>query len=239
MSIVNSKLKGAPRSQKEQLASSVKLLLLWVAASDGKLDESELEFASSRFPDSVGTMTTDDVLAVIRKADLKSIETAIGTVAGESRELRTAFLDLAITMSMADRRIAITENHILRFLADALFLGIDLLEKRFKTISGTAFSQPGDPSSLLWWDQASGDGLPENAASDGQSASRMTIEQARTALGVNLSATQQEIESAYENLTAMFHSGRVEAMGEAAVAVAREKFSRIQEAFKLLTGAGT
>ncbi|MSQ97733.1 MAG: hypothetical protein EXR85_00320 [Xanthomonadales bacterium] len=234
MSIVNSKLKGAPQSQKEQLASCVKLLLLWVAASDGTLDESELEFAASHFPDSMGTTTTDDVLATIRKGDSKSIETAIRTVAQESRELRTAFLDLAITMSMADRRIAITENHILRFYADALYLGIELLEKRFQTISGSAFSQPGDPSSMLWWDQVSSEGLLENSANDGQPGARMTIEQARAALGVGLSATQSEIESAYENLTAIFHSGRVEAMGEAAVAVAKERFRRIEEAVKLL-----
>jgi len=239
MSIVNSKLKGAPQSQKEKLASSVKLLLLWVAASDGKLDESELEFADSHFPDTVGMMMTDDVLAVIRKGDLKSIETAIRAVAEESRELRTAFLDLAITMSMADRRIAITENHILRFYADALYLGIELLEKRFQTISGSAFSQPGDPGSVLWWDQVPGDGLLENTGSGGQSGSRMTMEQARAALGVSLSATHEEIESAYENLSAMFHSGRVEAMGEAAVAVARERFSRIQEAYKLLQAASS
>ncbi len=239
MSIVNSKLQGAPQAQKEKLAGSVKLLLLWVAASDGQLDESELEFAASRFPDTVGTMTTDHVLAVIRNADLKSIEMAIRAVAEESRELRTAFLDLAITMSMADRRIAITENHILRFYADALYLGIEVLEKRFQTISGAAFSQPGDPGSLLWWDQVSTEGLPEQGENDGQAGSRMTIEQARTTLGVSLSATPQEIDSAYENLTAMFHSGRVEAMGEAAVAVARERFSRVQEAITVLTGPGT
>jgi uncharacterized tellurite resistance protein B-like protein len=239
MSIVNSKLKGAPQSQKEKLASCVKLLLLWVAASDGTLDESELEFAASHFPDGVGTTTTDDALATIRKADSKSIETAIRIVAQESRELRTAFLDLAITMSMADRHIAITENHILRFYADALYLGTDLLEKRFQTITGAPFSEPGDPSSLAWWDKVAGDGFPENVGNDGPPGARMTLEQARTVLGVSLSATQAEIESAYDSLTAMFRFGRVEAMGEAAVAVARERFSRIQEAFKLLTATGT
>jgi DnaJ-domain-containing protein 1 len=234
MPIVDSKLKGAPQSQKEQLANNVKLLLLWVAASDGTLDESELEFASSHFPDTVGRMTTENVLALIRKGDLKSIEEALRNVAHESRELRTAFLDLAITMSMADRRIAITENHILRFYADALYLGIGLLEKRFQTISGTAFSQPGDPSSPAWWDTVSRDGLLENTGNERQPGGRLTLEQARTVLGVSLSATQHEIESAYENLTAIFHSGRVEAMGEAAVAVARERFRRVQEAIKLL-----
>jgi DnaJ-domain-containing protein 1 len=236
MSIVSSKLKGTPQSQKEHLADCVKLLLLWVAASDGQLDEAELEFASSHFPDKPGGMTTDDVLTAIRNADLKSIETAIRSVAGESRELRTAFLDLAISMSMADRRIAITENHILRFYADALYLGIGLLERRFQTISGSAFSEPGDPSSTAWWDQVSRDGLLEGVGTDAISGLRMTLEQARSVLGVSASATQREIESAYENLAAIFHVDRVQAMGEAAVSVANERLRRIKEAYALLRG---
>jgi DnaJ-domain-containing protein 1 len=234
MSIVNSKLKGTPQSQKEHLAECVKLLLLWVAASDGQLDESELEFAASHFPDQAGRMTTEDVLTDIRNADLKSIEAAIRSVAGESRELRTAFLDLAISMSMADRRIAITENHILRFYADALYLGISVLERRFQTISGTAFSEPGDPGDPSWWDEVTGEGLLAGATTGSPSGLRMTLEQARSVLGVNLNATSEEIESAYENLAAIFHVDRVEAMGEAAVSVAREKFRRVQEAAKLL-----
>ena len=247
MTFGTTKLGGIPLDQKEQLSSCVKLLLLWVAASDGNVDEAELEFASSQFPEEGGAITTEDMLTIIRRADLTSIETAIRTVGEESRELRTAFLDMAITMSMADRRIAISENHILRFYADALYLGIGMLEKRFQVISGTPFTEPGDPGNQAWWDQLTED---EQATADRQedgsgdsttqprqavhADARMSLDQARHILGVEADATPADIEQAYEGLAAIFHAGRVGAMGEAAISVAKTRREKIEQAYELL-----
>jgi len=237
-----------PQHQREKLANCVKLLLLWVAASDGKLEESELEFASSQFSENEVTITTDDFLAVIRNSDVQTIEQAIRTVAGESRELRNAFLDMAITMAMADREIAIAENHILRFYADALHLGIGILERRFQAIAGRALPDPGDPSSPEWWEQE-GDRLintggHEDAGDEENEAPspwrrqrgprRMTIGQAHTLLGVSLNASQEDIEHAYQHMAGIFQVDRVEAMGETAVTVANARFKKIQEAYRLL-----
>lgn len=155
MTLRNLKPGGLSTNQREQLAGYVKLLLLWVAASDGDIDESELEFAGSQFPDAEGIIQTKELLAIIRKADFVEIEKAIRALSTESRELRIAFLDLAISMSIADKEIAITENHILRFYADALFLGSDLLKKRFQAICGSPYFEPGDPGNPEWWAQDS------------------------------------------------------------------------------------
>jgi uncharacterized tellurite resistance protein B-like protein len=141
------------QEQREKLASSVRLLLLWVAASDGDVDEAELRFAYQQFPEVEGSMSRDELVAIIRNADVRGIEQAIRTLSSESRELRAAFLDLAITMSMADSEIAFTENQILRFYADALYLGEAMLEKRFQSISGKPLPEPGDPSSPEWWER--------------------------------------------------------------------------------------
>jgi hypothetical protein len=154
---------------------------------------------------------------------------------------------MAITMSMADRRIAISENHILRFYADALYLGIGQLEKRFQVIAGTPFSEPGDPGSQAWWDQLSEDerstrerqkdGAAEPAAhlqTHAQAGARLSLDQARHILGVEANATPAEIDRAYEGLAAIFHVDRVEAMGEAAVSVATMRREKIQQAYELL-----
>ncbi len=241
MSIGTSKLAGMPQDHRAKLESCVKLLLLWVAASDGKLEEAELEFLNSHFPDRTHSITNDEFLAVIRSADLGSIEKAIRMVAQESRELRLAFLDMAIAMSMIDRDIAVAENHILRFYADALHLGLGSLEKRFQAVTGRPMDEPGDPSDPEWWQQLQGQSVeagedqgntPETGAASGQ----MSFGQARSVLGVSLNASQQDIEQAYERLASIFEVSRVEAMGEAAVSLANSRFRKIQQAYWLLKG---
>jgi len=218
--------------EREKLASCVKLLLLWVAASDGTLDDTELEFAMSKFPDSDATVTTGELLEVIRSADLNSLEMAIRAVAEESRELRIAFMDMAIAMSMADRRIAITENHILRFYSDALYLGAGLLGQRFQAVAGSPFNEPGDPGEPSWWNGIAHAGaMPALEAMSGQG---MTEKQARTTLGVGAGADAGEIDRAYQEQSALYQLDRVEAMGEAAVAVANRRQGRIDEAYALL-----
>jgi len=236
-----------PHDELEKLQSRVKLLLLWVASSDGKLEEEELEFASSQFPDETGPISTSEFLAVIRNSDVSAIEKAIRAVANESRELRIAFLDMAISMSMADKEIEFAENHILRFYADALHLGLGMLEKRFKAITGFEFPEPGDPASPAWWEAMSleGSGLhPESENTDQENAEKpgsdirhpagMSIAQAQAVLGVSLNATQADIERSYQDLAAIFQVDRVEAMGEAAVSVANSRFRKIQQAYQLL-----
>lgn len=151
MTFGGAKLSGRQPGEREQLESSVKLLLLWVADSDGRLDHSELEYVDSQFPDTERTVKARELLEFIHAGDLKRIEQAVRTLAKESREMRMAFMELAIAMCMTDYHIAITENHILRFCADALFLGPDILEKRFQAISGQALPEPGDPGSPDWW----------------------------------------------------------------------------------------
>jgi DnaJ-domain-containing protein 1 len=241
MSIGTSKLSGMPQDHRAKLENCVKLLLLWVAASDGKLEEAELEFLNSHFPDRTHSITNDEFLAVIRSSDLGSIEKAIRMVAQESRELRLAFLDMAVAMSMIDRDVAVAENHILRFYADALHLGIASLEKRFQAVAGRPMEEPGDPSDPEWWQQRQGQSVeaekddgrtPEPGTASGQ----MSIGQARSVLGVSLNASQQDIEQAYERLASIFEVSRVEAMGEAAVSLANSRFKKIQQAYWLLKG---
>ena len=141
-----SKLSGRQPGERQQLESSVKLLLLWLADSDGTLGGSELEFIDAQFPD------TERTIKVILMCDCDTA--AIRTIAKESRELRMSFLDLAIAMCMADRDIAIAENHILRFFADALYLGPAVLKRRFLAVCHEELPEPGDPGDPAWWAQA-------------------------------------------------------------------------------------
>lgn len=122
--------------------SRVKLLLLWVAASDGSLDDSELEFVESKLPDTGESLKLEDFLAVIRKQDLVLLGESVKSVAAESRARRSAFLETAITLSLADHEFADVENHILRFYADALHLGLEVLDQRFQKVAGRGLPSP-------------------------------------------------------------------------------------------------
>jgi uncharacterized tellurite resistance protein B-like protein len=153
MTFGGAKLSGRQPGEREQLESSVKLLLLWVADCDGQHDSSELEYVDAQFPDTQRTVKAQELLEFIHAGDLKRIEQAVRTLGKESREMRLAFLDLAIAMCMADHNIAIAENHVLRFCADALFLGPAILKKRFQAISGQTLPEPGDPGRPEWWDK--------------------------------------------------------------------------------------
>jgi hypothetical protein len=247
MPIGSSKLAGESLQHKNQLADYVKLLLLWMAAGDGELEESELEYVSAQFPDIAGTIGANDFLAVIRDSDLKMIAKAIRFVAAESRELRTAFIDMAITLSMADHDIAVAENHILRFYADAVHLGLGNLQKRFQAITGVALPEPGDPSSPAWWDQVTGsrkksdqgdesrDGdSSESVSTQNPPGPGMSIAQAHTILGLSLNATAKDIELAYRNMARVFNVDQEEAMGSATVSDAHARFRKIQQAYRLL-----
>ena len=153
-----SRLSGREPGERQKLEASVKLLLLLLADSDGNLDEAELQYVDAQFPDTERTVKARELLEVIHSGELKRIEQAIRSLAKENRELRISFLELAIAMCMADGSVAITENHILRFYADALFLGLGVLRKRFQAIAGQPLPEPGDPGSPDWWSQGQSSG---------------------------------------------------------------------------------
>lgn len=150
MAKVSSKLSRISLSPRMKRESRIKLLLLWVAASDGELDESELEFVESKLPDTGDTLALDDFLEPIAIQELALLKESVNTVAAESRARRIAFLETAITLSLADHEFADAENHILRFYADALHLGTEILDERFQKVSGHALPEPtrSDKASL-------------------------------------------------------------------------------------------
>lgn len=239
MSIGTSKLQGTRGDHKDQLANAVKLLLLWLAASDGDVDESEIEFADEHLPEAEESVSAEKLLGEIRAADLFRLEMALRVLGKESRELRASFLDMAVAMSMADREIAFTENHLLRFYADALFLGQDMLRARFRSVTGRDLPEPGDPGQAGFWDQG-GQATRKRMPTSEES---MRLAQAHTLLALSADTTLSELEQKYGELKKIFESERVAAMGPAAERVAAHRLERIEEAYLVvlaeLSGGGS
>ncbi len=206
------------------------LLLLWIADSDGWLKEAELELMEDQFP-MADEERTRKLLAIVRNGEPKPIEQAIRMLGDESRELRSAFLDLCIALTNSDHKVAATENHILHLYTDALNLSQDLLERRYKLICGMDLEQPAQPVTPDEWQKQEKAGESPDKSETG-----MTYNKACALLGVQAGATSDEIERAYIKLAEHFLVQRVEAMGAAAIAVARMRSRKLKDAYKLLMG---
>lgn len=226
----SSKFGTVSREHRRELERNVHLLLLWIADSDGWLKEAELEFMANQFP-MVEEERTRELLAIVRNGEPKPLERALRMLADEDRELRSAFLDLCITMAKVDNKVAVTENHLLRFYADALNLSNEFLERRFRLICGTDLEELSEPVAPEEWDKKVNTSVqPED------SDSGMTINEACALLGVQFGATGNELEHAYRKLSEYFLKQRVEAMGAAAIAVARKRSRKLKDAYNLLMG---
>ena len=69
-----------------------------------------------------------------------------------TREARLAFLTLAIELSVVDGRLSLSENHFCRFFADLFGVSPDGLRLLYRTTTGAELPEPGDPSSISWWE---------------------------------------------------------------------------------------
>ncbi|MCT7653970.1 TerB family tellurite resistance protein [Oceanimonas sp. NS1] len=108
------------RSQ-NKLGIAVLLVLAWIAASDGSVDEREVNQLSEISVASKLGHEVKPLLRLVKNHDIKAIQLACEIIASHFRgEKARLFLEMAIRMSIADGCLQPTENHILRFLADLL-----------------------------------------------------------------------------------------------------------------------
>ena len=108
------------RSENE-LGTSVLLILAWIAASDGSINESEARQLSEISVASNQGHSVKSLLDVVQNHDIDAIQLATEIIAHHFRgEKANLFLEMAIGIAISDGYLLPTENHILRFLADLL-----------------------------------------------------------------------------------------------------------------------
>ena len=208
--------------------------LLWIAAADGALKAEQQSFIQKKLPAAGSGIDTEQLLSIIADNDLDSFIEVFSTLARELSEPEKNFLlELAIGVATADNKLSTTENHILCFFAD--LLGFDPLRLKvvFKIVSGKELTEPGDPSSLRWWEERNSGG---EAADSAESAGTkpLTHEDACQLLGVPEHAAPAEVKRAYKRLMQSYHPDRFEALGSDAKKIAQQTFIRIQEAYEIL-----
>ena len=128
------------------------------------------------------------------------------------------------------------ENLILRYVAKLICTDYHL-GRRYQAVTGAALPLVGDPSSLVWWKQRD-DSKDEKRRSGSPSEPRRISEERLRALfvlGLDESATEEDIHAAYRRLSQVHHPDKYHASGPEAVKAATETFKRINAAFELLT----
>lgn len=219
---------------------SVLTLLAWMAASDGNItdDEEQLlrEIAGRRQDQGEFYLA----LEVGRQAAVGDLLLACDLIRQLAIEARRTFLQLAVRVAISDGRLAIPENHLLRFFSD--LTSVDL-HATYREITSENLPFPGDPSSINWWEMrvraTAGQSEKPGSADDRASKSKaskapMTRREALAVLGLEKDASSEEVAQAYRRLAIIHHPDRFGELGPEAERAAAKTFARIRAAYESL-----
>lgn len=194
-------------------------------------------------------IVVEDVILLARERDVGSIELACDALQEVlDNESQRRFLELCVSMVIADGYVAIPEQHVLRFLADLFEVDPQELQELYRSVAGTDLPPLGDPSSPEWWAQQTG-GKEEERKQESDRRQRSNSRersgetqsmsekdrQAYAILGLDPGASRSEIKDAYRMLAKVHHPDRFEQVGEEAASAANERFRQIKEAYNHLT----
>lgn len=229
---------------KNQLGTSILLILAWIAASDGNVDKSEAKQLAEISAAAKHGISTQPLIRIAENHDIAAIHLACDIVSSHFKgEKAHLFMEMAIGISIADGLLLPTENHILRFLADLLGLNQAGLNETFINMTGREIPPPSDVSSARYWrdrerarEDAGQKSKSSNDSNNRQEPPRHSSKAiaAYATLGLEPGASKEEIKQSYRRLAQVHHPDRFSSLGEESVAAASQTFVRIREAYDYL-----
>lgn len=218
------------------------LMLAWIGACDGKLDEDEesqvREIASKSLP----ADTIDLLLRTARQEDLDAIQLACEIVRSTVKpEWTKELFTLTVIVAVTDGYLRPSEQFVLRLYGDLLGLSSDQMNAAFLEVAGKPLPPLPDPSSAAWWGERAKDSRNSQGQNSSSQTPRAPVEpdlrrlRALGLLGLDETATSADIKSAYRRLAHVHHPDRFSHLGGEAQQAANISFRRIKEAYELLT----
>lgn len=239
-----SKLEELLLRKSDDVGLSLLLILAWISASDGSIDDQEKKDIYSIARAGSNSESVPLILSLAKDSDMHSIQLACEIVqAAFKGEKAILLMELAIGIAISDRFLLPSENHILRFLSDLLGLPHFSLDSEFRRMTGKPLPDAPDVSSHVYWqqkEQQQRKRQEERSQSNRQRSSESTstplegVNKHYATLGLETGASIEEIKSAYKRLAKVHHPDRFESLGNEAVEVANVTFQRIQEAYDYL-----
>ncbi|MGH8502545.1 MAG: DnaJ domain-containing protein [Gammaproteobacteria bacterium] len=224
-----------------ELGTSVLLILAWLAASDGSIDQSEANKLAQISEASKHGHDIQPILRLAKERDLDALQLAAEIVQKHFRgEKGKLFMEMAVGMAIEDGYLLPSENYILRFLADLLGLSSAELNAAFTEVTDRDMPDPSDPSEADYWKAREENSQRQSRSGSGSShhhASAPRSEKAIRAfatLGLEYGASTDEVKRAYRHLAQVHHPDRFSPLGDESVAVATSTFQRIKAAYDYL-----
>lgn len=220
------------------------MLLAWLATSDGEVDGEERAILEDIAR--TGHNASELTLAIehAQAGQVEDLQLACEVCRGLSLEQRKLFMQMAVGIVIADEYLTLSENHILRFLADLLGLSQAQLNELFEEAVGEPIPTPGDPGRIEWWNQREAEDQvnPQAGVTLSAEGSRdgagMTIETAMHVLGLAGEPNAAQVQAAYDRLSRIHDPARFKQLGPEAVKTATATLKRIDQACRLLLSHG-
>ncbi len=220
------------------------LVLAWMAASDDEVDDRESTLLHELGSAWGHGEEVDAVIGIARAPSDVALALAFNALRHLETEMRVPFLELAMTLALADGRLTPGESHILRLIADVLGVSPETLNATFHGFTGSDMPAPADLGSRQWWKNRSQGGSGHSSGGRHTGSGRTSGSdpdiarlKALAVLGLDEDAGSSEIRAAYRRMAQVHHPDRFASLGEEAVKAAEASFRRIREAHDFLMKA--
>lgn len=229
--------RGSYRNTGTQDDVDVALLVLIasVMKSDGEVRRSELDYVKQFLHKNYGEVKGKNLLAMLR--DLVKPETYIDLDAvcmqiKQNTDYTTRYhmVDFLFGLAVADGSFTQAENTTLRVIANRLGINSGDYVSIFTRHVSSRYSNGGS--------QYGSYGYSEGSRSySGSSSSRTYQRDPYKVLGLESTATDEEVKKAYRRLAMKYHPDKVESMGEEVKKNAEAQFREINEAYEQIKAA--
>jgi DnaJ-domain-containing protein 1 len=221
------------------------LVLSWIASSDGKIADEEMEGLRSIAASGRSEAELRDVIGLAQGGRVEDLQLACELLRELEPKHRRLMLQMTVAMALEDGYLTTVEGHIVRFIADVLSHSPSDLDGLFREMTGEAFPAPADPSSVEWWEARERQSRrrepnqARNGASSGEprhGASTPDLQRLRDlgVLGLDEEATIAQVKEAYRRMVQVHHPDKFAALGPEAVKAAEVTFRRIRAAYERL-----
>lgn len=226
--------------------TSVLLILTWIMCADGNIDELELQQIMQIAKASGHDEDITSLIRIIKSEDHEPIQLATEIIKHSYiAESQLNFLQMCVLVSLSDKRLATTENHILRMMCDLFGMPTSKLSEIFTEFTGKSFPEPIDISRARVWGYRQSEQKKNHEREESKQEQKqerkathrrntLDRETALKILRLTGNPSIDEIKASYRRLAQIHHPDKFTNLGQESVAAATVIFQTVNNAYEYL-----